>query len=52
MIRTDKNISAARMAEILKVSKRTILRDLDILKEKEKIRRIGSEKSGYWEITN
>jgi len=38
------------MAERLGVTKRTILRDIDALKEKGLIIRVGSEMTGYWEI--
>lgn len=38
------------MAETLHVTKRTILRDINILKAKNIIARIGSEKTGHWEV--
>jgi len=38
------------MAEILSVSKRTILRDIEKLKQAGKISREGSERTGYWKI--
>jgi predicted HTH transcriptional regulator len=39
------------LAGILKVSTRTIRRDIEKLKNMNKLKRIGSEKSGYWKIT-
>ena len=38
------------MAETLHVAKCTILRDINILKAKNIIARIGSEKTGHWEV--
>lgn len=38
------------LAEKLKVNRKTIMRNINNLKEKNKIKRIGSDKSGYWEI--
>ncbi|MCL2821313.1 MAG: helix-turn-helix domain-containing protein [Oscillospiraceae bacterium] len=48
----DNTISAERLAEELKVSKRTILRDIDTLKKQERINRIESITRGYWKVTN
>lgn len=38
------------MAKLLNVSKRTIIRDVDKLKEKGQIEYIGPAKGGYWKI--
>jgi ATP-dependent DNA helicase RecG len=46
----DKKILSDSLAQKLQVTKRTILRDLQALKTENKIRRIGSEKSGMWEV--
>ena len=43
-------MTTTQMAERLGVTKRTILRDIEALKEKGLITRIGSEKTGYWEL--
>lgn len=51
MINNDNKISAAQIAVALKISKRTVLRNISILKEKGLIKRIGMEKTGYWLIT-
>ena len=50
MIRQAPDIKTDELAKGLKVVRRTILRDLEKLKRSEKIRRIGSDKSGFWEI--
>jgi ATP-dependent DNA helicase RecG len=41
-----------KIAEKLNVTKRTILRNIEKMKEENIIERIGNEKSGYWKITN
>lgn len=51
MINNDNKISVAQIAVALKISKRTVLRNISILKEKGLIKRIGMEKTGYWLIT-
>ncbi len=50
LIKINNKISTTEMAEIIDVTKRTILRDIEKLKEQNKVKRIGSEKSGYWQI--
>jgi len=40
------------LAITLKVSTRTIRRDIEKLKNMNKLKRIGSEKTGYWKIIN
>jgi predicted HTH transcriptional regulator len=34
----------------MKVTKRTILRDIEKLKSEKSLERIGSEKGGYWNV--
>ncbi|MDR2584506.1 MAG: HTH domain-containing protein [Fibromonadaceae bacterium] len=34
----------------MKVTKRTILRDIEKLKNENSLERIGSEKGGYWKV--
>lgn len=50
LIIENKNISTIALAKELNVSKRTILRDIEKLKQQNRLKRIGSEKTGYWEI--
>lgn len=46
IIRTNANVSVSELAELTSVSRRTILRDIDILKTEGKLQRVGSEKTG------
>ena len=50
LIAGNNQISAARIAKILKVANRTIQRDIEKLKANHKLRRVGGEKTGHWEI--
>ena len=43
-------ISVRKLSELLSVSDKTIKRDLEKLKEQQKIERIGSNRKGYWKI--
>ncbi len=45
-----KNITINQLAEFCDVSRDTIIRDIKKLKELKIIERIGSDKTGYWEI--
>lgn len=49
IMKDNPNVSSAKLAELLQVSKRTILRDIEKLKH-DKISRIGTERDGYWQI--
>ena len=49
-IRNNPNITKARLIEILPVGKTTIDKGMSILKKKGYIERIGSNKSGYWNV--
>lgn len=46
----DRHITAKQLAVFLSITPRQVERILKKLKEKELIRRVGSDKSGYWEI--
>ena len=50
LIKKDKNITILQIANILGVTDKTIKRDMSKLKSDNKIARVGSLKSGYWEI--
>lgn len=50
MIIKDNTISTTEIAKQLGVSKRTILRELELLKTAQKLKRVGSEKTGHWEV--
>jgi len=49
-IKKNANITAKELAEINKVTERTILRHLNTLIETKQIARIGSKKTGFWRI--
>ena len=42
-------VNVALLSQKLKVSRRTILRDIEVLTTKSFIRRVGSDKTGHWE---
>jgi predicted HTH transcriptional regulator len=48
MIAADRRTTAARMAETLNVSERTVKRYLSSMTKKGMIRRVGSDKAGHW----
>jgi ATP-dependent DNA helicase RecG len=48
LIKSNPLISTTHLAGRLNVSRRTIHRDLDKLREKNMIERIGPDKGGYW----
>ncbi len=50
LIKLNNKISTAEISKLLKVTKRTILRDIEKLKKQNILKRIGSEKTGYWKI--
>jgi ATP-dependent DNA helicase RecG len=49
-IKENNRISIDQLAEILKVTRRTIIRDLEILKKQNFIKRTGPAKGGHWEV--
>ena len=50
MLSDDPKLTVAEMAEVLNVSERTVKRHISSLTENGKIRRVGSDKTGRWEI--
>jgi len=50
LFKSNNKISTSELAMKLKVTKRTILRDIEKLKQQNKLKRIGSEKIGHWTI--
>ena len=46
----NKDITIIELANILEVSDKTIKRDISELKEQNRLIRVGSLKSGYWEV--
>ena len=49
-IKSNNSISIDQLAEKLNVTRRTIIRNIEKLKQKSKIQRVGSDRGGYWEI--
>lgn len=50
LLKTNPNITQVELSSKVDVSRRTISTILSNLKEKKKIKRIGSDRKGYWEI--
>ena len=50
MMRNNRDITIDQLAQICGVSSKTIKRDISKLKEDGKVERIGSLKSGYWQV--
>ncbi|MCK9373756.1 MAG: Fic family protein [Sulfuricurvum sp.] len=50
LIEKNKEITSIQIAERLKVSDKTIKRDMATLKEQGRLQRVGSLKSGHWEV--
>lgn len=50
LIRQNNNITINELVEELQKDRRTISRNIKLLKEQGLLKRIGSDKTGYWEI--
>jgi ATP-dependent DNA helicase RecG len=50
LIKENNTITTEEMAVVFNVTERTIDRDLSSLKKQNKLKRIGSKKSGHWEL--
>ena len=46
----DSHLSAQKLAEKFGVTEKTIRRDLQLLKQKNIITRVGANKNGYWKV--
>jgi DeoR/GlpR family transcriptional regulator of sugar metabolism len=51
MIQDNNQISLTQLAKKLSVTKMTVIRDIENLKAKGLIERIGLPKGGYWKVT-
>jgi ATP-dependent DNA helicase RecG len=51
LVQSNGQISTVALSKYLGVSRITIVRDLDKLKEQGRIVRVGSDKTGYWEVS-
>ena len=52
LITENENITTTEIAKILNVVRRTVARDIENLKAKGIINRIGSDKGGYWKVND
>jgi len=50
LMRKNKRISIKEISAQLNIPRRTLFRIIDALKTSNRIKRIGSEKSGTWEV--
>lgn len=51
MIRENRNITTTQLAKRINVTRRTIARDIENMKQNRTIKRIGSDKARHWEVT-
>jgi ATP-dependent DNA helicase RecG len=49
-MKENPNITTIELAEILEVSRRAIAKQIAKLKEEGKLKRVGPDKGGYWEV--
>lgn len=50
LLKQNNSLTYDDLMGLLNVSRKTIMRNISDLKEQNKIKRIGSDKTGYWEI--
>jgi predicted HTH transcriptional regulator len=50
MLLSNPNLTAEELAARLSVTSKTIKRDFAALKNDGRIRRVGSDKTGHWEV--
>ncbi|OYT11336.1 MAG: hypothetical protein B6I18_04595 [Bacteroidetes bacterium 4572_112] len=50
LLKENSNITISQMAEVIGVSSRSIERNVKKLKSERKLKRIGPDKGGYWEV--
>lgn len=50
LLKKDNNINIEQIVATSKISRRTIIRVLNNLKDYNIIKRVGSDKTGHWEI--
>ena len=50
IIRNKSEISAQEIASIIAISPRAVEKNIAKLKQKGKLKRVGSDKGGYWEV--
>lgn len=50
LVMNNPNITQREIAEKIKLTEKTVKRNMNKLKEKNILERIGSDKTGYWKI--
>ena len=50
MSQKNGGVNSHSLAEIMKLGKRTLERELSLLRKANIVRRIGSDKTGHWEV--
>ncbi|MHC1744302.1 MAG: HTH domain-containing protein [Syntrophobacteraceae bacterium] len=50
LIRRDASVTTERMGEILDISKRAVLKQIQKLKAQGRLKRVGPDKAGHWEV--
>ena len=50
MIKLNPNVTTAEMVLTLGISERAVFKQIKLLKEANRIRRVGPDKGGHWEI--
>ncbi len=50
LIAENPNITIKELAELLKITDRAVKKNIDGLKKAERLRRVGPDKGGYWEV--
>ena len=49
-MKKNRDITIMELSDILEVTDKTIKRDITKLKDEKRVQRVGSLKSGYWEV--
>jgi len=49
-LKEDKLITTTEIAIILNISRRTVARIIKTMKDDNKIKRVGPDKGGFWEV--
>jgi ATP-dependent DNA helicase RecG len=47
----EKSLTRGQLAKILKISPETVKKNIEKLKQKKLLQRIGPDKGGYWEVS-
>jgi ATP-dependent DNA helicase RecG len=52
LLKSNNNLTIDEIAEKLNITRHTVIRDIEKLKNNKLIKRIGPAKGGYWQIIN